>query len=267
MYLSTYGYSIEDTGVPVSLDNFGKISCRYDFVVDLIVVILIAFSHQWSFLTKRDELCALQDDFSHLTIKSSKEYIQGVKKARLTFILNSINLLVAIVLVHLGYWIQLNEVITSGLKPILAVINIISILFWTFILFSIASGSILCHQMTYNLMKSTEEIFMDSIKTKLILKNTVRFIKRTKRTSKLLSPIYFHLSMCAFYALTFRVYQLIDFGFSHSPHHVLIYVSIVTQIFGIGLGAFWVFNTQSEDLKKQFKSIVMRIVSKQSFTA
>ena len=190
-----------------------------------------------------------------------------MKKARLSRILRVIQVLLKTLLVHFGYWVQLHEVVNSELKPIVTVTHIFCILFWLFIIFSFQPGFILCSQMTCNLMKSSEEIFLDDIRTKVTLKNTLRFIKRTKRTSKLLSPIYFHLSMCAFYALTFRVYQLIDFGFSHSPHHVLIYVSIVTQIFGIGLGAFWVFNTQSEDLKKQFKNIVMRIVSKQSFTA
>ena len=104
-------------------------------------------------------------------------------------------------------------------------------------------------------MKSSEEIFLDDIRTKVTLKNTLRFIKRTKRTSKLLSPIYFHLSITAFFPLTFRIYQLIEFGFSKSPHHVLIYVGVVTHILGLGLGILWIMNSQSEDLKQHFKSI------------
>ena len=250
------------------MDNFGKIACRYDFVTDLVVLLLIGFSHQWSFMTKRDELCALQDDFSHLNLEFSKKcmHVQAVKKARLSCILTVIYILVTIVSNFFGYGIQLLEVVTLELKPIVAFTSIFLIIFWFYIGTSFLHGWILCAQMTCNLIKSTEEIFLDGLRTKVILKNTVRFIKRTKRTSKLLSPVYFHLSICAFYALTFRVYQLIDFGFSQSPRHVLIYVSIVTQIFGIGLGHLWLFNTQSEDVKKQFKSIVMRKVSKQSFT-
>ena len=103
----------------------------------------------------------------------------------------------------------------------MTVTHIFCILFWLFIIFSFQPGFILCSQMTCNLMKSSEEIFLDDIRTKVTLKNTLRFIKRTKRTSKLLSPIYFHLLLCALEPLTFRIYQLIDFGFSQSPHHVL----------------------------------------------
>ena len=125
----------------------------------------------------------------------SKEYIQAVKKARLFFILNAINVLVVVVSSHLGYWIQIHEVATSELKPILAVTIIFSTIFWIFLINIVAQGFILCAQMTCNLMKSTGGLFLDSRKTKAILKNTVRFIKRTKRTSELLSPIYFHLSI------------------------------------------------------------------------
>ena len=245
MYLSTYGYSI-----PVSLDNFGRISFRYDFVIDLIVWLLIAFSHQWSFMKKRDNLCALQDDFSHFSIESSK--IQAVKIMRV--ISGVITLLVKLVLIFFGYWIPLHEVATSELKPVLALTNIFSIFFRIFISLSFAPGYILCSEMTRNLMKSTEEIFLDGIRTKVILKNTIRFIKRTKRTSKLLSPIYFHLSLCYFLPLTLRMYQLIDFGFSTSPHHmpVLFYIGIVNNIV-LGLGGLWKINTQSEELKQHFK--------------
>ena len=136
----------------------------------------------------------------------------------------------------------------------MTVTHIFCILFWLFIIFSFQPGFILCSQMTCNLMKSSEEIFLDDIRTKVTLKNTLRFIKRTKRTSKLLSPIYFHLSLCYFLPLTLRMYQLIDFGFSTSPHHmpVLFYISIVNNIV-LGLGGLWKINTQSEALKQHFK--------------
>ena len=62
------------------------------------------------------------------------------------------------------------------------------------------------------------------------------------------------------------MYQLIDFGFNQSSHHVLIYVNILVSMIGCGLGGLWILNTQSEDLKKQFKSIVMKKVSKESIT-
>ena len=192
--------------------------------------------------------------------------LQAMKKARLSRILRVIQALLTTLLVHFGYWVQLHEVVNSELKPIVTVTHIFCILFWIFIIFSFQPGYILCSQMTCNLMKSSEEIFLDDIRTKVILKNTLRFIKRTKRTSKLLSPIYFHLLLCAFEPLTFRIYQLIDFGFSQSPHHVLLYFGIVTDILGCGLTDLWILNTQSEDLKQQFKSIVMRKLSKKSIT-
>ena len=193
--------------------------------------------------------------------------LQAMKKARLSRILRVIQVLLKTLLVHFGYWVQLHEVVNSELKPIVTVTHIFCILFWLFIIFSFQPGFILCSQMTCNLMKSSEEIFLDDIRTKVILKNTLRFIKRTKRTSKLLSPIYFHLLLCALEPLTFRIYQLIDFGFSQSPHHVLLYVGIVTDILGCGLTHLWILNTQSEDLKQQFKSIiVMRKLSKKSIT-
>ena len=238
----------------------------YDFVTLLIFYILVAFNHQWNFMIKRDKLCALQDDFSHLSIESSKKYLKAVKKARLYGILRLIQDLVTIVIVNLGYWIHLHEIVTSELKSIVTVTHIVSFLFWLFIAFSFLPGLFLCSQMTCNLMKSTEEIFLDGIKTKVILKNTLRLIKRTKRTSKLLSPIYFYQSLLAFFPLTFRIYQLIDFGFSRLPLHVLQYVGIVTHILGCGLTQLWILNTQSEDLKQQFKSIVMRKVLKKSIT-
>ena len=178
-----------------------------------------------------------------------------MKKARLSCILIVIYKLVTIVSVYSGYGIQLLEVVTLELKPIVTFTSIFLIIFWFYIGTSFLHGWILCAQMTCNLIKSTEEIFLDGIRTKVILKNTVRFIKRTKRTSKLLSPIYFHLSITTFFPLTFRIYQLIEFGFSKSPHHVLIYVGVVTHILGLGLGILWIMNSQSEDLKQHFKSI------------
>ena len=236
----------------------------YDHVTVLIFYILVAFSHQWSFMSKRDNLCALQDDFSHLSIESSKKYLQAVKKARQFCILTVINVLVPLVFVHLGYWIQLHRAANSELKPIVTVSHIISIFFWLFITTSFLPGFIVCAQMSCNLMKSTEEIFLDRTKTKVLLKNTVRFIKRTRRTSKLLSPIYFYHSILAFFSLTYSIYQLIEFGFSRSPHHVFLYVRIFTQILGCGLGNLWILCKQSEDLMQQFKSIVLRKVSKES---
>ena len=44
----------------------------YDLVTLLIFYILVAISHQWSFISKIDKLCALHDDFSHLSIEASK---------------------------------------------------------------------------------------------------------------------------------------------------------------------------------------------------
>ena len=41
----------------------------YDLVTVLIFYILVAISHQWSFISKMDKLCALHDDFSHLSIE------------------------------------------------------------------------------------------------------------------------------------------------------------------------------------------------------
>ena len=230
----------------------------------LIYSILVAISHQLSFMTKRDKLCALQDDFSHLSLESSKKYSQAVKKARMSCILTLLYILYSNLIGHLGYWIPLHEVVSSELKIIVAVTFIFSILFWLFVIISFLPGSILCVQMSSNLMKSSEEIFLDSIKTKVMLKNTVRFIKRTKRTSELLSPIYLHLSFVAFLPLTFRIYQLIDFGFSQVSHHVFIYIIIVTDILGSGLRGLWIINKQSEDLKQRFKSIAMRKLSKSS---
>ena len=180
--------------------------------------------------------------------------MQAVKKARLSCILIVIYKLVTIVSVYSGYGIQLLEVVTLELKPIVTFTSIFLIIFWLYIGTSFLHGWILCAQMTCNLIKSTEEIFLDGIRTKVILKNTVRFIKRTKRTSKLLSPIYFHLSLCYFLPLSLRMYQLIDFGFNTPPHHVpvLFYIGIVNNIV-LGLGGFWKINTQSEELKQHFK--------------
>ena len=42
----------------------------FDVVIILTFYIMVAFSHQWNFMTKRDELCALQDDFSHFITRS-----------------------------------------------------------------------------------------------------------------------------------------------------------------------------------------------------
>ena len=223
-------------------------------------------------MTKRKDLCELQDDFSSLTVKSSTLSGNGrarvwhyheskaVKKARLSCILTVIHWLVTILSLHLGYWIQKLEVVTSELKPILAVTNIFSIIFWSFLMSSFLPGFILCAQMSCNLMKSTEEIFMDDVTTRVKLRNTVRFSKEAEKTSKLLSPIYLHLSLCAFVPLTLRIYQLLDFGLigSSSPH-VLIYVGIVTDIIGNGLGTNWILNIQSEDMKQKFKDVKKEI--------
>ena len=192
-------------------------------------------------------------------IEFSQKNIVAVKKARLSCLLRAIFILVSVLILHLGYWIQLNEHATSELKPILAVTKIFSIIFWLFIATSFFPGFFLCAQMSCNLMKSTEEIFLDSLKTKVMLKNTVRFIKRTKRVSKLLSPIYFHLSLCAFVPLTGRMYQLIHNGLGLSTHHLLLSIGMFSEILGLGFGMFWMLNTQSEDLRQHFKEIKEKI--------
>ena len=48
----------------------------FDLVIVLIVYILVAFSHQWSFINKMDKLCALQDDFSHLNQSYTSQVLQ-----------------------------------------------------------------------------------------------------------------------------------------------------------------------------------------------
>ena len=161
-----------------------------------------------------------------LSIEFSQKNIRSVKRAKLWCFLRAIHPLVSVLIVQLGYWIQLNENATSESKPILAVTRIFAIFFWLFITASFLPGFFLCAQMTCNLMKSTEEIFLDSIRTKVMLKNTLRFIKRTKKISKLLSPIYFHLSLCAFVPLTLRMYQLIHDGLGLSTHNVLLSIGI-----------------------------------------
>ena len=246
-YLSMCGYSIKD---------------RYADVILWIILFLIAFSHQWSFMKKMNDLCLLQDDFSHLSRKSCEKSTQAVKKARLSFILTVIHVLVTSVSIVIGYWIQKFEEVTSELKTISAVIHIFIVVYWLFMASSFLPGFILCAQMSCNLMKSTEEI-LDSERnerTKVILRNTVRFSKRAEKTSKLLSPMYLHLSLFAFLPLTVRIYQLIDFGLiGSSPPHMLVYVGIVIDIVGNGLGTNWILNIQSEDMKQKFKDVKQKI--------
>ena len=226
-------------------------------VMSFIFSILVAFSHQWSFMTKRDKLCALQDDFSHMNLESSKKCIQAVKKARLSGILTASIVLVTLAFIVLGSLMPLLEFAISELNLVVTVTNI----FFSTLFITLPNwqGYILCAQMSCNLTKSTEEIFLERSTTKVTLKNTVRFIKRTKRTSKLLSPLYFHLSLCAFYPLTFHIYQLIAFVLSQKPHHVLLYVGFIIEILGPGLVGLWILNKQSEDLKQHFKEIKEKI--------
>ena len=229
----------------------------YDLVTLLIFYILVAISHQWSFISKMDKLCAHHDDFSHLSIDASQKYLQAVKKARLSGILTASIVLVTLAFIVLGSLMPLLEFAISELNLVVTVTNI----FFSTLFITLPNwqGYILCAQMSCNLTKSTEEIFLERSTTKVTLKNTVRFIKRTKRTSKLLSPLYFHLSLCAFYPLTFHIYQLIAFVLSQKPHHVLLYVGFIIEILGPGLVGLWIHNRQSEDLKQHFKEIKEKI--------
>ena len=251
-YLEWHGHYISD------LEKSAENKVTYFLHVSYTVCFyLLVFKYQWSFVSKREDLCTLQDDFSNLSIEKSKNHTQAVKKAWIYGIILAICWLASIVLVMVGYWMTMLENVSSELKLIVAIYFIFINICTLFFMCMFYQGFILCLQLNCNMVKASEEVFLGRTRTDFMLKNTVQFIKRAKRTSKLLSSIYFHQISIGILAISFQIY-LMDFKMGSFPHNFFIYVGMVVSILGIGFKLI-LLNIQSEDLKEIFKDIKQEI--------
>ena len=103
-YLEWHGHYISD------LEKFTENKVTYFLHVSYTVCFyLLVFKYQWNFVSKRADLCTLQDDFSNLSIEKSKNHTQAVKKAWIYGIILAISWLASIVLVMVGYWMTMLE--------------------------------------------------------------------------------------------------------------------------------------------------------------
>ena len=252
-YLEWRGHYISD------LEKSAENKVTYFLHVSYTVCFyLLVFKYQWNFVSKRADLCTLQNDFSNLSIEKSKNHTQAVKKAWIYGIILAICWLASIVLVMVGYWMTMLENVSSELKLIVAIYFIFISICTLFFMCIFYQGFILCLQLNCNMVKASEEVFLDRTRTDFMLENTVQFIKRTKRTSKLLSSIYFHQISIGILAILFQIYLIIDFTMGSLPHNFFIYVGMVVSILGIGFKLI-LLNIQSEDLKEIFKDIKQEI--------
>ena len=216
-------------------------------VILLIFGLILRVCIQGTMIAKRKDICKLQDNF----FVSDTEKHSKVPKKRRLILLVCLGFLLNTVSSYLSNLIRLQETYSyesrAGFWAFSIVFKMYIFLNYIFEL----QALMLYLQLSCNVMKSIQEVSLDSSPKKKILGNTVELMKRLKITSKILSWFCLYLTLLFISVLVFHVYLFVDL-LSSSGTHWLDMISDIGNIVAPSLG-LWILNVQSEELQQSLK--------------
>ena len=211
---------------------------------------------QGTMIAKRNDLCAIQDNFNVFVKETKIKHSKVMKKTKLLllvclcFFLNK-------VFAAIAQASQMQEFISNESRPGFWAI-VIAVWVCLFLICCIALQAMMIYlQLSCNVMKSIQEICLDCSTKKKILENTAELLKSLKITSKFISWYCFYLTVLFILILIFHVYLLFDLLTGSSTHWCSI-ISDVIQIVASTLG-LWILNVQSEEVQQSLKDLKEKI--------
>ena len=168
---------------------------------------LLRLCLQGTMIAKRKDLCKLQDTFSVFDTKM--KYTKVTKKTKL-LLLYCLSFFLVKIFYQLDNGLKMHEFISNKSRPGFWLFFIADKICQFFIHCFELQAMILYLQLSCNLMKSVEEICLDSNPNMKVLENTVDLKKRLKITSRFLSWYSFYLTMLFIITLIFYVYLLFE---------------------------------------------------------
>ena len=212
---------------------------------------LLRLCLQGTMIAKRKDLCKLQDTFSVFDTKM--KYTKVTKKTRLLLLFCLIFFLNKI-FSQLDDGLKMHEVISNESRPGFWLFFIVAKICQFFIHCFELQAMMLYLQLSCNLMKSVEEICLDSNPNMKVLKNTVDLMKRLKIISKFLSWYSFYLTMLFIFKLIFHVYLLFELLATSSTTDWTDIIADICSIVAPALG-LWIINVQSEEVQQSLQDL------------
>ena len=209
----------------------------------------------WAFMTKKKELCALQEKFSAVPLNdTAKKDTKKFKKARIYIILILITEITALVSGLLYFYLPLLQSLKASSLIVLIIIVLLECMYFVFAFLMNFNTVLLYLQLTCNIMNFAEEIDLDSLKFGTILENTAHLAKKLTMTSSFLSPQCFYMILIQTAILIKSIFDLCDYSTDASQFPMSAYVSILAMIFQ-SLLSVCIFNWQSYDVKQRLSKI------------
>ena len=221
-----------------------------------IVAFILLVCLQGTMIAKRTDLCKLQDAFSAF-VKEKKMKLSKIPKKTSLLLLLCLGFALNTVFSYLGDMIRLpiSKESRQGYWALSIAFKICHLFFPCCVL----QAMMLYLQLSGNVIKSIQEIWLDCNTKKKVLQtvieNTVELMKSLKMTSKLLSWFCFYITVLFISILIFHVYLFVDYLMSHSFKDIIMpLVSDIGNIVAPTL-VLWILNSQSEELQQSLKDL------------
>ena len=203
-------------------------------------------------IVMRKDLCKLQDTFP-VFVKEKKMKLPKIPKKTSLLLLMCLGFALNTVFSNLGNMIRLP--ISKESRPGFWVFSIAVKICQFFFPCCVLQAMMLYLQLSGNVIKSIQEIWLDCTTTKKVLENTVEPMKRLKMTSKFLSWFCFYLTVLFISILIFHVYLFVDLLMCYNFKDIII--ALISDIGNIvaPLLVLWILNVQSEELQQSLKDL------------
>ena len=203
-------------------------------------------------IAMRKDLCKLQDAFSAF-VKEKKMKLSKIPKKTSLLLLLCLGFALNTVFSYLGDMIRLpiSKESRQGYWALSIAFKICHLFFPCCVL----QAMMLYLQLSGNVIKSIQEIWLDCSSKKKVFENTVELMKGLKMTSKFLSWFCFYLTVIFISFFIFHVYFFVDLLMSSNFKDIVMdIISIISEIVASAL-ALWILNAQSEELQQSLKNL------------
>ena len=203
-------------------------------------------------IAMRKDLCKLQDAFS-VFVKEKKLKLYNIPKKPRLLLLLCLGFVLNTVFAYLGIMMRLP--VSKESRPGYWALSIAFKICHLFFPCCVLQAMMLYLQLSGNVIKSIQEIWLDCRSKKKVFESTVELMKGLKITSKFLSWFCFYLTVLFISILIFHVYLFVDYLMSHSFKDIIMpLVSDIGNIVAPTL-VLWILNSQSEELQQSLKDL------------
>ena len=203
-------------------------------------------------IAKRTDLCKLQDAFS-VFVKEKKLKISNIPKKTSLLLLLCLGFVLNTVFAYLGVMIRLP--ISKESRPGYWALSFAFKICQFFFPCCVLQAMMLYLQLSGNVIKSIQEIWLDCRSKKKVFESTVELMKGLKITSKFLSWFCFYLTVLFISLFIFHVYFFVVLLMSSNFKDIVMdIISVISHIVAPALG-LWIMNVQSEELQQSLKDL------------